>query len=123
MANELTLNASLAYEDAESILAEIGVEDFVLTPTTKWFTRYRVSVATSEQAISLGGVSSLGYAVFINRDTTNFIELRTGTGSTKFAKLKPNNGFAVFHFGTGVTAPYAIADTGACQMDVFICST
>lgn len=60
--------------------------------------------------------------MFINRDSTNFLTLKTGTGGTVMIKIPPGK-FALFHFGSGVTAPYAIADTAACQLEYIICST
>lgn len=123
MANEITVTGSLAYEDSENSDESLSPADFLLTVANKKYVKHKQNVGTAEEAVDLGELSALGYALFINRDTTNFIELRTGTGSTKFAKLKPNGGFAIFHFGTGVTAPYAIADTAACQMEYFIINT
>lgn len=123
MADELTINVSAAYEDSEGTSLDIVIENLLTTISTKKVTRLKQNVGTSEEVLVLGDVSSLGYCVLVNRDATNFVELRVGTGGTKIIKLKPNNGVALFHFGTGVTAPYIIADTGACQVDIFLCST
>ena len=123
MANEITINASLAYSDSEGTEDSLACdEDLQFTITTKRITRIKQNVGTTEEAVNLGDVSSVGYAIFINRDTTNFIELRVATAGAKFAKLKPNGGVALLHLGSGAQVPYAIADTGACQMDVLILS-
>lgn len=121
MSNEITLNASLAYADDESADLALEIAEALASVTTKKYIKAKQNIGTSEEAIGLGEVTSLGWALFINRDPTNYIELRTGTGATKFAKLRPGK-FAFFEFGSGITAPYAIADTAACQMEYLIIS-
>lgn len=120
MANELTLTGSLSYSDSESADLTLDLSK-IASVTTKIFVWNKQNIGITEEAINLGEVSSLGWAIFVNRDATNFIELRTGTGATKFAKLKAGE-FCVFRFGSGITAPYAIADTAACQMEYIIIS-
>lgn len=121
MADELTLNASLEYEDSEDSEASLAIEDLLVTISTKKFIHAKQNIGITEEAIGLGEVTALGWGLFVNRDATNYIELRVGTGGTKFAKLRPGK-FAFFEFGSGVTAPYAIADTAACQMEYIIVS-
>jgi hypothetical protein len=121
MANELTLNAMIAYSDAEDADEVLQVADLAATASTLKYVKAKQAIGITEEAIGLGEVTSLGWGLFINRDSTNFIELRVGTGSTKFAKLKAGE-FAFFRFGSGVTAPYAIADTSPCQMEYIIVS-
>ena len=89
---------------------------------TKKFIGCKQNIGTSEEAITLGEVTSPGWAFFINRDETNFIELRVATGGAKFAKLKPGE-FAFLRLGSGAQAPYAIADTAACQLEYKIFMT
>jgi hypothetical protein len=74
-------------------------------------------IGVAEEALQLGELSgaTLGYAVFVNLDSVNFVEIRVATGSTKFIKLKPGE-VACFRFGSGVTAPFAIADTAPCLL-------
>lgn len=122
MSNEITLNASLAYADSESADELLRIVDKLANISTKKYVKAKQSIGTSEEAIGLGEVTSLGWALFVNRDSTNFISLKTATGGTIFAKLLAGE-FAMFRFGSGVTAPYAIADTAACQMEYLILST
>lgn len=90
--------------------------------TTKLFVYEKMSITTSEVALKLGTLSALGWFIGINRDPTNYIELRVATAGTKFAKLSAGE-VALFKFGSGVTAPYAIANTGACQMEYLLLNT
>lgn len=122
MANELTLNGSLQYADTEDADLALQIVDLLATVSVKRYVRLKHNVGITEEAISLGDVASPGWAIFINRDETNFIELRVSTGGAKFAKLKPGE-FALLRLGSGAQAPFAIADTAACQMEYFILAT
>lgn len=123
MANEITLNAILAYADSEKAAATLQIPaNTLMTITTKKFVWNKMSVSVAEIAIPLGSVSSLGYYIFINRDLTNFINLKTATSGTVFARLDANYGVAMGKFGSGITAPFAAADTAPCQMEYLILS-
>lgn len=89
---------------------------------TKQFIHAKQSIGTSEEAIVLGENTSPGWAFFINRDSTNYVELRVATGGAKFTKLKPGE-FCLLRLGSGAQAPFAIADTAACVLEYLICST
>lgn len=122
MANELTLNASLSYDDSEDSEILLEIADKLVSVSTKRFIHHKQSIGTTEEAIVLGEVSgSLGWGLFINRDSSNYISLKTASGGTIFARLNAGE-FAFFRFGSGVTAPYAVADTAACQLEYLIAS-
>lgn len=118
---ELTINFNLTYLDADGVNAVVELVDALQTVTTQRPHLFTQAITTSEVALNLGPLASLGWAGFVNLDPTNFIELRVGTGSTKFAKLWPGKG-ALFYFGSGITAPYAIADTATCKLFGLICA-
>ena len=122
MANEIKVNAAVSYADSEGAKTLLEIVDLLASVSTKKYVQAKQNIGTSEEAIGLGEVTSLGLGIFINRDSTNFIELRTGTGGTKFAKIAAGR-LAIFWFGSGITAPFAIADTAACQMEYLIIST
>jgi hypothetical protein len=115
MANELTISGSLTWNEDESLLA---VEALLVSMTgTRYFGGIQ-SIGITEEAIQLGELSgnTLGWALFINLDSTNYLELRSGTGaSNDIIKIKAGE-FALFRFGSDVTAPYALANTAACRM-------
>lgn len=122
MADELELSASLAYTDSEGADEILQIVEKFANVSTKKYVKAKQNIATSEEAIGLGEVTSLGFAIFINRDSTNYVELRTATSGTYFAKLLPGE-FAMFRFGSGVTAPFALANTSAVQLEYMIVST
>lgn len=121
MANELTLSTSLSYSKDSTGPEALAVSKQI-DVTNKLYAKGRMTVTTSgEIALELGAVTgaNLGYAQFVNRDATNFIEILTGTSGLAFAKLLPGES-AVFRFGQSVTAPYATADTGDCDLEYLI---
>src|SRR3990167_10134688 len=73
------------------------------------------AVGTSEEAILLGDVAAGGYWFVQNQDSTNFVELRSGTGATDFIKLLAGE-WAIFRLSADASAPFAIADTSACNV-------
>jgi len=119
----LTITATVAYEDSEGTEhPAFGVIADTADIATKKFVSGKISVGTSEEAIPLGEVTSLGWAVFKNLDTTNYVELRSASGAANdIIKLKAGEGCA-FRFGSDVTAPYLIANTAACQVEYKIYS-
>lgn len=122
MANELTLTASLTYEDSEDASVSLALTDLIASVASKKYIKHKQNIGTSEEAIVLGEVTSPGWALFINRDETNFIELRVATGGAKFAKLKPGEP-AFLRLGSGAQVPYALADTAACQLEILLIQT
>jgi hypothetical protein len=122
MANELTLSGSLAYADSEGSDLSLALSEILASVATKKFVHHKQNIPTSEEALDLGELTALGWGIFINRDETNFVEIRVGTGGNDFVKIPPGK-FALFHFGSDVTAPFAIADTAACQLEYVIVNT
>lgn len=130
MASELTVAASVEIsfdngeiQDSLSILDA----DTVRTITTQLYHSTIQSVGTTEEALLLGDVSSRGVCLLINLDSTNYIEVKTGTSGTIFAKLWPrgtSNGinFCFLHLGSGAQSPFVIANTAACRMAIFLLS-
>lgn len=123
MANELTLNATAQYSDSEHTDADLQIVDLLVAVATKRITRLKQAVGfAAEEALVLGDVSAPGWVMLINRDATNFVNVKTATSGTIFAKLLPGE-FCLLRLGSGAQAPYVQADTGACQLDVLIIST
>lgn len=123
IADELTINASVQYADANDVQMSLACPtDFLATIASATPLAYQgsQSIGTSETAINLGGISSLGYMLLVNRDPVNYVDIKTGTGGTIFARLDPAGGMLLLKVGSGVTAPYAIANTAACVIEKFV---
>jgi hypothetical protein len=121
VSNEITLNASLAYEDSEGTEDSLSLVNILASVTSKRITHVKQSIGTSETALSLGGVSSPGWCLFVNRDTVNYVELKVATSGAIFGKLPPG-GPALIYLGSGAQVPYALANGAACQVEALITS-
>lgn len=126
MANEITVNGSLAIVDATSPAKAVQSGDVSQTITTHQQILQKLSVATVATAIPVVGLTAPGWAIFVNRDPTNYIDLYTDNGANKkaFARLPPGGTpCGPFFLGTDAKAPYALAHTAACLMEYLICDT
>ena len=126
MAEELTINLSAEYSDAEGLTGDVSIEDLLITLVTTKLLKFRQTIATSETALELGDISSRGFLVLMNLDPTNFVNVKVGTGGAIFAKMFPKGSaaginFCVVHLGSGAQSPYLIADTASCDVESFLC--
>lgn len=115
MADESTLTVAHSYSDENGVslanfgVADLGIDAGALTPSDKV-----VTIATSESAIDLDGLTAAG-ALFmgVNLDDTNYIEIRMASGaSNDHVQVKAGEP-CVFRFGSDVTAPYWIANSAS----------
>lgn len=119
--NEITLSGSLAYEDDAGAADSLEQAEVQATSSGKRYLRAKQNIGTSEEAIGLGSLATLGWAMFKNLDYTNFLEIRMASGSgNDHIKVPPRKSAGPFHFGSDVSAPYAIANTAACELDYLI---
>jgi hypothetical protein len=119
MANELTISTSMTFSKggATQSMSKNGLQ--VTVSGTK-YVKGSQSIATTETAIKLGDLASLGFCMIRNTDATNFVSIRAGTGTGNFLKILPGETQGPFRFGSGATAPYAIADTAAVILEYMI---
>lgn len=124
MANEFTISGTIEYEDSEMDEPEIAqVLDLRVSIATKLFTHIKQSVGITEEVLGLGEASGTpGWLFAVNRDPTNFISIRTGTGGAAFCKLKPGE-FCLLRLGSGASAPFVIADTSTCVLEYWVWAT
>jgi len=118
MANELTINLTQFQflTGNRKVSREPGSLTFDVTGDK--FTHAVQEIGVAEEAIDLGDVAAGGYSFWWNHDATNFVEIRADTGETDLIKLKAGE-IAVFRL-SGDSTPYAIADTGACELEYVI---
>ena len=128
MANEITASASLAYNNPSTTSSPVGrsvngllansLANLAPNGTT-------LSVATTGTTIPLGQIATPGWSWFRNLDSTNFVNIYTSLadkllGANPFATLYPGE-FWMGPLGT-TTAPYAVANTAAVDLEYLICS-
>jgi hypothetical protein len=123
MASELRPKGQLGLVTSEGADEALGDLDAVFTILTKKYGKVVHNVGITEEALKLGEVTALGWFFFRNLDLTNYVELRHATGAANDIIKVPPRGFAMFHWGSDVSAPFAIANTAACQCEYLLCST
>ncbi len=125
MANQVTQSGSMSYADGLTSLASptvaMGSPQGVTTGQTVECVKLLV-LSASDTAIPLPGTTAaLAYYLLVNRDPTNTVDVKAATGGAIIARLQPNGGFMMGQWGaSGVTAPYARANTANCEVDVYI---
>jgi len=111
MANELTARASLTFvkgnEDAEFPLS------FTVDITGTKCLKNTQTIANTATALELGDITDPGFLAYYNEDEDNFIEIRNGENGADVIKISPACGGFV---ELATNAPYAIADTAACEL-------
>jgi len=118
MANEIGLSVIFkANKDSSSVLERIT--DLLIDMAGTHVTHLRQEVGTSEEALVLGDAGVGGWLLAINRDATNFIGIRSGTGATDLVKLLAGE-FSLFRVHGDATAPFVIADTLACELEYWL---
>lgn len=121
MANEVTVTASLQYADSDDADQSISVSELLRTVTTKKFIRAKQTIGITEEALILGEVTSPFELFIINRDTTNFVNVKCATSGTIFAKLLAGKAMLV-PLGSGAQAPFIIADTAPVLIEYLVIS-
>lgn len=117
MADELTLDCAVSYSKGGVSVAPTLGELLVTVSGTELIHEIQL-IGTTEEAIGMpADVATPGYAVFFNRDATNYVSIRRATGEGNMIKLKPGE-YAIFRLEA--TAPYAIANTAACRLEYWI---
>lgn len=118
MANEITLTAKLLYAKGGTSVS-LGVEGLAITVSGSRFIHHRQQIGTTEEALDLGDLATGGYFVGVNRDTTNFVEIRSGTGATDLVRLNAGEACA-FRMSGDASAPFAIANTAAVELEFIL---
>ncbi len=123
MAQELSLGATAAYEDAFGVTAEIDIPSLLVTLGTKKVLHTIQSVGITEEALVLGDITTPCLLILVNRDDTNFVNVKVATGGAIFSKLDPDNVYwSIVPLGSGAQAPFVIADTAECDVEIFLCA-
>jgi hypothetical protein len=116
MANEITVSASLQYLNPAQNIPQVlfSLLNQVYSITGKNYEWGSMSVPTTAggTVIPVANLSSLGWSMFKNNDSTNYVDLLSATSGTAFARLMPGES-ALFRINPGITAPAALAHTAA----------
>lgn len=111
MANEIQASFRVwdSVNDVGMILASLGID-----VSGRRYVEHTQLIGTTEEALALGELATLGIFAGHNTDPTNYLEVRSGAGaSNDYWKFLPGEKF-FWRWGSDITAPYAIANTSAC---------
>jgi hypothetical protein len=118
VANEVQVAGSLRVsKGGTSEALDIGPLSLTLTGTR--ILHNRQNVGTSEEALALSEVVPGGWLLVINRDASNYVQLKTATGGTAFARLLAGE-FCLLRLDSGLSAPFVQANTAACDIEYVI---
>lgn len=117
MADELSISVTVKYSKSGTVMNETH-SDLVTVSGTKFF-HHRQQIGITEEVIQLAEVTASGYCLAINRDPTNFLQIRMKSGSiNNMIKLKAGE-IALFRWGSDAGAPFAQADTAAAELEIW----
>jgi len=117
MADEATIRVSLSFAKGSTVVSlSLGPTKFDVAGSNALHNRQKIG--TSEEAVLVGDVAAGGYFVAVNRDATNFVELRAGSGLADLARLEPGD-VCLFRLTDDATL-YAISDTAECELEYAI---
>ena len=118
MANEITLTINLAYAKSGTSTS-MSVADLKIDVTGQRFVHNRQSIGTTATALDLGDIATGGWFIGINRDATNFMEIRSGATATDIIRLNAGEP-CCFRISADATAPSAIASTSAVDFEYIL---
>jgi len=75
-----------------------------------------ISTTTNGEALNLGSITTVGWAIFANLDDTNYVEVGVQVGGTFYPFLKLKSGEQAGPMRLGVSNPYARANTAAVKL-------
>ena len=118
MANEVNIATSFRFSNGSAAEIRRGAS-FLASPSSLRFNHAYHNVGITEEAMKLSEVGTPTRVWIKNHDATNFVQILSATSGTAILKVGPGEEY-VFRFGSGVTAPYVIADTAACNVEYMI---
>lgn len=119
MANEITVSFSLAGSKGSTALS-LALASVTFNMSGSHMVQLRQTIGTSEEAINMGvDITIPGWFAAINRDATNFVEIRAATGVADLVRMDPGEG-CLFRLAADATAPFAIADTADCELEIIL---
>lgn len=120
MANEINITINLAVNKGK--VSQNPSVNFKATFTGTNYVQRTMSIPTTAggTALDVTGLTNLGVGYFKNNDATNYVEILSAVSTgTALVRLLPGEG-AIFRFAGAITAPAALANTSAVQLEYMI---
>lgn len=119
MANELTVVASLAFAKGTVSSISRASGNLSVTVSGSAYAAIVQNVGTSEEQLDFGAATTPGYCLIKNLDATNYVEIRAATGVADLVKISPGKS-CLFPFAADCTAPFAIANSSAVNIEMLL---
>jgi hypothetical protein len=118
MAKELTAAGRLLFDDGDTRV-EFNKGVLTIDSTGKQVVHHIQSIGTSEEALDVGDITTLGWIIFFNRDKTNYVEIRPGSGLADLLRIEKREVSGPMRLAQDATL-YAIANTAACELEYLL---
>jgi len=109
MANELTLAASASFSKS-GITVSFAKSGIQVTISGSKYTHLVQAVGNSAEALVLGDITTPGYCLMYNQDSSNYVEVRDQAGGADVVKVSPGK-IGLFELAT--TTPFVIASAAS----------
>jgi len=118
MSKELHAAGRMVYDDGD---VRVSLDKGVLKidSTGKQVVHHVQEIGTSEEALDVGDIGTLGWIIFYNQDITNYVELRPGTGVADFLRIEKREFSGPMRLAQDATL-YAIANTAAVKLEYLL---
>ena len=118
MAKELQAVGRMVYDDGD---VRVSLDKGVLKIDSagKQVVHHVQEIGTSEEALDVGDISTLGWIMFFNQDVTNFVEIRPGSAVADFLRIEKREFSGPMRLAQNATL-YAIADTAAVKLEYLL---
>jgi len=116
MASELTVSAALAFKKG-GVAPAISKTNITFNVTGTKFVQGIQQIGTSAEALDIGDITTVGWALIENLDSTNFVTVRDGAAGADVVKLKAGE-FFVGRLAT--STPFLIANTAAVNVQYLV---
>lgn len=120
MAEEISITARMSVSNGNLKLNMGGTTQKFDQTTAKGGNPGTVNIGTSDEAISLGDISSAGWAYFRNLDTTNYVEIGPTSGGALVPFLRLEAGEEAVLRLTPSVALRGQANTAACNVMIAV---
>jgi hypothetical protein len=119
MADEITLSFNLLFAKG-NVRENPKMTSLKIDVSGTQLIHHIQTIGTSEEALTVGDISTGGWFVGINRDDTNTISIRPGTGTNSLIDMKPGEPCVFRSSASGELAIWALADTAACELEYWM---
>lgn len=117
MANEITINVGMSRQHATNTVDKhsIPIQRAQYTQSAVGQYDTKLSIGTSEEAVTFTDITTNGWAFLQNMDTTNYVEW--GTTGAYIGRMRAGETAGPFRVNAGATL-YLKANTAACRVRV-----